>query len=137
MGNGAYGHRPHTLYPIAHTPVPHTPCAPIVHRPHGPMAYTPCTPYPLYTIAPLPITPAPHWVMGHMANGGNGVQGVWATWAMGSMGNVETGQRCTNLDLLVIGQNMFTTARFNMCIDAMKKNSNALMLELVTRSISK
>ena len=33
--------------------------------------------------------------------------------------------------------NVFTTARFNMCIDAMKKNSNALTLELVTRSISK
>ena len=28
---------------------------------------------------------------------------------------------CTNLDLLDIGQNVFTTARFNMCIDAMKK----------------
>ena len=44
---------------------------------------------------------------------------------------------CTNLDLLDIGQNVFITARFNMCIDAMKKNLNALTLELVTRSISK
>ena len=77
---------PIPLYPIAHTPctpylcahVPHTLCAPITH-----VAYTPCTPYPMYTIAPLPITPVPHWVMGHMGNGGNGVQGVWATWAMG------------------------------------------------------
>ena len=44
---------------------------------------------------------------------------------------------CTNLDLLVIGQNVFTTARFNISIDAMKKNLNPLMLELVTRSILK
>ena len=44
---------------------------------------------------------------------------------------------CPNLDLLDIGQNVFTTARFNMCIDAMKKNSNALTLELITRSILK
>ena len=44
---------------------------------------------------------------------------------------------CTNLDLLDIGQNVFTTARFNICIDTMKKNSNALTLELVTRSILK
>ena len=29
---------------------------------------------------------------------------------------------CTNLDLLVIGQNVFTTARFNISIDATKKN---------------
>ena len=39
---------------------------------------------------------------------------------------------CTNLNLLGIGQNVFTTARFNICIDAMKKNSNRLTLELVT-----
>ena len=44
---------------------------------------------------------------------------------------------CTNLDLLVIGQNVFTTARFNICIDAMEKNSNCLTLELLTRSILK
>ena len=44
---------------------------------------------------------------------------------------------CTNLDLLGIGQNVFTTARFNICIDATKKNSNPSTLELVTRSISK
>ena len=42
-----------------------------------------------------------------------------------------------HLDLLGISQNVFTTARFNICIDAMKKNSNALTLELVTRSILK
>ena len=44
---------------------------------------------------------------------------------------------CTNLDLLDIGQNVFTTARFKISINAMKKNSNPSMLELVTRSISK
>ena len=44
---------------------------------------------------------------------------------------------CTNLDLLVIGQNVFTTARFNICIDAMKKILNHSMLELVTQSILK
>ena len=44
---------------------------------------------------------------------------------------------CTNLDLLVIGQNVFTTARFNICIDATKKNLNPSTLELVTQSISK
>ena len=44
---------------------------------------------------------------------------------------------CPNLDLLVIGQNVFTTARFNICIDAMKKNSNCSTLELLTQSISK
>ena len=44
---------------------------------------------------------------------------------------------CINLDLLGIGQNVFTTARFNISIDAMKKNSNPSMLELVTQSISK
>ena len=78
---GPMGIDPIPLYPIAHTPVP-----PFFHRPHGP-----CGLYLLYTIAPLSITPAPHWVMGHMGNGGNGVHGVWATWAMGPMGNVETG----------------------------------------------
>ena len=44
---------------------------------------------------------------------------------------------CTNLDLLVIGQNVFTTARFNICINAMKKNLNCSTLELLTRSITK
>ena len=44
---------------------------------------------------------------------------------------------CTNLDLLVIGQNVFRTARFKISIDSMKKNSNRSTLELVTRSISK
>ena len=44
---------------------------------------------------------------------------------------------CTNLDLLVIGQNVFTTARFNICIDAMKKKLNRSTLELLTRSILK
>ena len=44
---------------------------------------------------------------------------------------------CTNLDLLVIAQNVFTTARFNISIDAMKKNSNHSTLELVTQSILK
>ena len=44
---------------------------------------------------------------------------------------------CTSLDLLGIGQNVFTTARFNICIDAMKKKSKRSMLQLVTRSISK
>ena len=39
---------------------------------------------------------------------------------------------CTNLNLLVIGQNVFTTARFNIYIDAMKKNLNRSTLELVT-----
>ena len=44
---------------------------------------------------------------------------------------------CTKLDLLGIGQNVFTTARFKITIDAMKKNLNPLTLELVTQSISK
>ena len=44
---------------------------------------------------------------------------------------------CTNLDLLDIGQNVFTTARFKISIDATKKNSNPSTLELVTQSISK
>ena len=39
---------------------------------------------------------------------------------------------CTNLDLLGIGQNVFTTARFKISIDATKKNSNPSTLELVT-----
>ena len=33
---------------------------------------------------------------------------------------------CTKLDLLVIGQNVFTTARFNISIDAMKKKFESL-----------
>ena len=43
----------------------------------------------------------------------------------------------TNLDLLSIGQNVFTTARFKISIDATKKKSNPSTLELVTRSNSK
>ena len=45
------------LYPITYTPVPHVP--PLSIGPMAHVAYTPCTPYALYTIAPLPITPAP------------------------------------------------------------------------------
>ena len=33
---------------------------------------------------------------------------------------------CTNLDLLVIGQNVFTTARFKISIDATKKKFESL-----------
>ena len=33
---------------------------------------------------------------------------------------------CTNLDLLDIGQNVFRTARFNMCIDAIEKKFKCL-----------
>ena len=44
---------------------------------------------------------------------------------------------CTDLDLQDIGQNVFTTARFNICINATKKILNPSTLELVIRSISK
>ena len=68
----------------------------ITHGPHCPCAQLPIPLYPIVHVHYCPMCPiahhrCPHWVMGHMGNGGNRVQGVWATWAMGPMGNVETG----------------------------------------------